>query len=382
MLRWAVIDVETTGFGKKDHVIEVAIVLVDNEEVVGSWETLINPFRDISNTEVHGISPTELSLAPLFQEVSNDIAKMLNDRIIVAHNLSFDQRMLEQEFERVKFNYHFGQGFCTYQATKQKLSEACESFGISNPKEHSAFSDAMATAVLLSKLKIPNREFIASEFEFDQKLISGRTLSRSAYRRPENRTPSRIRLILRNTEISTIDGSLMSYLDAVTSALADLDIDKMEKNALHDWSKYLGLSDDELKFAHKMYLDEVIKAALRDGIITSDEFAVIKKIANLLEIPIPVGIEPVEKLEYVIPKGSRICFTGKSFKEDGTEFTRIELQELAIKNGFDSVDSVTKKGCDVLVAADTSSMSNKTKRARAIGIPVISTQEFLEQMKK
>ena len=49
MNRFAVVDTETTGFGKTDRILEIGIVLVDGNEMVQEWETLINPERDISN---------------------------------------------------------------------------------------------------------------------------------------------------------------------------------------------------------------------------------------------------------------------------------------------------------------------------------------------
>jgi DNA polymerase-3 subunit epsilon len=42
---------------------------------------------------------------------------------------------------------------------------------------------------------------------------------------------------------------------------------------------------------------------------------------------------------------------------------------------------VTKKKCDLVVAADKSSMSGKAKKARDYGISVISVQEFLALVK-
>jgi DNA polymerase-3 subunit epsilon len=47
------------------------------------------------------------------------------------------------------------------------------------------------------------------------------------------------------------------------------------------------------------------------------------------------------------------------------------------KVGLHPVNDVTKKGCDVLVAADESSMSGKAKKAKDWGIPVISVEKFI-----
>ena len=41
MEKFAVIDTETTGFGKTDRLVEVAVVLVEGNEIIQEWETLI-----------------------------------------------------------------------------------------------------------------------------------------------------------------------------------------------------------------------------------------------------------------------------------------------------------------------------------------------------
>ena len=41
---------------------------------------------------------------------------------------------------------------------------------------------------------------------------------------------------------------------------------------------------------------------------------------------------------------------------------------------------MTKKNCDLLVAADASSSSGKARKARDYGIPVVSVAAFVEQL--
>ena len=52
-----VIDVETTGFGTNDRLVEIAAVTLDPDslETVDEYDTLINPERDVGPTHVHGI---------------------------------------------------------------------------------------------------------------------------------------------------------------------------------------------------------------------------------------------------------------------------------------------------------------------------------------
>lgn len=114
MERFAIIDTETTGFGTKDRLVEIAVVVVEGREIVLEWETLINPERDISNSSIHGITPELVSLAPTFSEIESDLSRLIDGTVMVAHNLSFDQRMIEQEFKRIKNKLTLAQAFVPY----------------------------------------------------------------------------------------------------------------------------------------------------------------------------------------------------------------------------------------------------------------------------
>jgi DNA polymerase-3 subunit epsilon len=61
---------------------------------------------------------------------------------------------------------------------------------------------------------------------------------------------------------------------------------------------------------------------------------------------------------------------------EGEQIPRAQLEALAAKSGLQPVNSVTKKGCDILVAADEASMSGKAKKAREWGIDVVSLGQF------
>ena len=72
----------------------------------------------------------------------------------------------------------------------------------------------------------------------------------------------------------------------------------------------------------------------------------------------------------------RVCFTGSAIVE-GTPIPRDYLEKTAAQAGMQPVGSVTRKNCDLLVAADSSSRSGKTRKARDYGIPVMTVEEFL-----
>lgn len=84
---FAVIDVETTGFSKNDRVIEIGVVQLDSTATVErTWETLVQPNRDIPNSFVHKLTATDVVNAPHFEDIAGELAELLDGRTIIAHN--------------------------------------------------------------------------------------------------------------------------------------------------------------------------------------------------------------------------------------------------------------------------------------------------------
>ena len=152
---YLVIDTETTGLFKNDRVIEIGAIAFNEQEILEEWSTLLNPNRDIGPTQIHGITPTMVSLAPEFGQISNDLARLMNNRVLIAHNASFDVRMLGAEFARIGVEFDAGKSFCTMIAARHnlpagtdKLTDACSYLGIEVSNAHSALGDARMTLEL------------------------------------------------------------------------------------------------------------------------------------------------------------------------------------------------------------------------------------------
>ena len=71
--------------------------------------------------------------------------------------------------------------------------------------------------------------------------------------------------------------------------------------------------------------------------------------------------------------GKSFCFTG------AMEYKRKDLQTMVTAQGGTNLDSVTK-GLSYLVIADPDSTSGKAKKARELGITLISPKQFLEMV--
>lgn len=92
-MRYAVIDLETTGFSAvHDAVVEMACVIVHGRVIVDTWSTLVNPGRTIPAyaTRVHGITDEDVANAPSFELAQRRLYHMCRGSTVVAHNASFD----------------------------------------------------------------------------------------------------------------------------------------------------------------------------------------------------------------------------------------------------------------------------------------------------
>lgn len=156
---FAVVDVETTGFGHEDRIVEVAVVhLSPDGEITDEFATLINPVRAVGATRIHGITASDVAQAPPFAAASAAVWRMLAGRVLVAHNASFDRRFLEAEFNRCGASLASFPAMCTMQMSdsylsnlpSRKLPDCCHAAGIELSGHHSALADARATARLLA----------------------------------------------------------------------------------------------------------------------------------------------------------------------------------------------------------------------------------------
>ena len=124
-----------------------------------TWDALVNPECDIANSFLHKITDADVAQAPTFADIANTVASLLAGRMMVAHNASFEQRFLRQEFARLGVVWPaYGdwiidtQEFSTQFLGKAKLQEALDAAGIINFRPHSALSDAMSAGKWLQWL--------------------------------------------------------------------------------------------------------------------------------------------------------------------------------------------------------------------------------------
>jgi len=106
-----------------------------------------------------GINNAMLRSAPKFYEVAKRIIEITEGCIIVAHNSSFDYRILRTEFDRLGYKY-IRPTICTVELSKKlipeqdsySLGKLVRSLGIPVTDRHRASGDALATVKLFKLL--------------------------------------------------------------------------------------------------------------------------------------------------------------------------------------------------------------------------------------
>ena len=377
--RFVVVDCETTGFGQHDRIVEIAALTLDPEtwEPTDEYDTLINPERDVGSVGVHGITASMVEAAPTFPEVAATLARRLHRAVLIAHNLPFDARMLGYEFARVGVAFNAGAGLCTLKATGEKLNAACRRYGITLNLQHRALADARATASLAREVLVDgDGELVSVNLGHVPLPLNVRTLRRES----SDAGISELARIVSLSYFPFADEALLLYLDALDWILDDGYIDDEERTAIKELASHLGITVEQCHQAHRSYLSSIIAAAERDGIVTEAEKRLIDNVAKVLDITdvTPPNVTQLSATSS-LRRGMRICFTGEVIVK-GKTIHRNLLEENAALVGMQPVSSVTKKGCDLLVAADPSSQSGKARKARRFGIPVIMVADFLNEV--
>ena len=376
---YAVIDCETTGFLKSDRMLEIAVVVVDGRtlETVDEFDTLLNPMRDVGRSDIHGIRPSMLAAAPTFDEVVSGIARRIDGAVLVGHNLRFDAGFLAQECARAGTAFDAGSGVCTYHLTRSKLAVAAEQHGIPLEGHHRALVDARATAELLRRV-LEESDPAPAHMPASSRTQTVRTLRREAVGAPS--TTPLARLLSRACYPSSLD-ACVEYFDMLDWVLADGVVSAEEQEVLDSQIAALDLTPAQVRGMHEAYYQSIVRAVERDHHVSEAEHALLVSIARALEVPnaaIP-SVTQVAAPRGVggLTPGLRVCFTGAATDANGTPIERSDLERLAAANGLQPVSSVTKKSCDLLVAADPESASGKAQKARQYGVSVMSVEAFM-----
>ncbi len=169
----AFVDIETTGGSAfYDRIIEIGILRVENNKLVKTYHSLINPQAHLPK-EIElltGITPTDLESAPTFRTVKDEIQEILSDCYFVAHNVRFDYGFLKSEFKRENITFST-KHFCTVRLSRllyprfkhHNLDAIIERHNFTCANRHRALDDAKVLFDFYQKLQLDFTEQTLAE---------------------------------------------------------------------------------------------------------------------------------------------------------------------------------------------------------------------------
>jgi DNA polymerase-3 subunit alpha (Gram-positive type) len=180
-------DIETTGLSSEnDAIIEIGAVLFKAGEIIDTFNTFVDPGRPIplKITELTGITDSMVRGAPELREALNGFLEFAGDRILAAHNATFDVGFISKACSRLNISYsptfmdtrNMARGLLN-NISKYDLHTVAVELGIPAFNHHRASDDAGAVAYILENfiklLKAGNITNVSEINGYLGQLVSG-----------------------------------------------------------------------------------------------------------------------------------------------------------------------------------------------------------------
>jgi DNA polymerase III subunit epsilon len=166
---YVILDTETSGLKKPAEVIQIAIVSHGGATLL---DTLVNPVYPIPPAayNIHGIADATVANAPTWAIVRRQMLGYITGKDVLVFNAKFDRMIIHSSDDNwnLREDYHsIANWFCVMETFAEwngeihpyygsyvwkSLDFAAASFGIENPKAHSALGDCLTTLELCRKL--------------------------------------------------------------------------------------------------------------------------------------------------------------------------------------------------------------------------------------
>ncbi len=160
---YVVFDLETTGLSsKRDKIIEISAVKIENLQIVESFNAFVNPEEKLNEftKELTGITDEDLKDAQKVDKVLPRFIDFIEGSILVAHNASFDlshlyQKIIDLGLPFKKYPSIDTIGISRYfydDLTRHNLKAVARYFKVKLTDHHRAHADAQATAEIFLKM--------------------------------------------------------------------------------------------------------------------------------------------------------------------------------------------------------------------------------------
>lgn len=165
-VEFTVFDTETTGLAPQagDRIVEIAAVRIKGDQVLGTFESLVNPGRDISEAAfaVNHISQKMLEQAPAIEAVMPGFLDFSKDSCLCCYNAGFDMGFLNNELKLMDKDILRQAQVIDILKMSRRLLPGLERYalwfvaqqlGIRQQQEHRALSDVRMTLGVFNRLR-------------------------------------------------------------------------------------------------------------------------------------------------------------------------------------------------------------------------------------
>lgn len=303
----AIIDFETTGLTPGyDRVVEVSVVRLDpGSEPKLVFDSLVNPRRKVTGTEVHGITDADVAGAPEFGDIAGDLIDAISGCAVSAYNVYFDMGFLEAELAGVGVRKPIPHFCLMYMrpmlniGKRCRLDLACAEMGIELDDAHVAAADALASAKLMQRYLDAMRERELETYGDLARLKSYKFIK--SFENPPLPNAENFGLASHGINQSRVGFSLVgqlaeraradaqrrgmqTYWDALKAAVADLAISDEELADLLTIRKQFDIAPEQVRAVHARIFASVTARFAEDNHVDAAEVEKLRRLHECLSI--------------------------------------------------------------------------------------------------
>jgi DNA polymerase III subunit epsilon len=164
--KFVCLDCETTGLDpKEDRIIEIACVSFDLGQIYESFETLVDPEREIPEISIaiHHISQKMVAGQPKIHTVLPQVLEIIGSNIIVGHGIQFDIEVVANSCDRAGIPHRLrsNQSLDTLRMARvygespiNSLEHLRKHFNIEAEIAHRAMSDVIVNIEVFKRLLV------------------------------------------------------------------------------------------------------------------------------------------------------------------------------------------------------------------------------------
>lgn len=185
-MQFVSIDFETAN-EKRYSPCAIGVVVANEHGIVDEFYSLINPLMGFTsfNTYIHGITEQDVAVAPTFPELWPTLRTYLENKLVVAHNASFDMSVLRNTLDHFDLTYPELDYLCTVNISKKiwpelrnhKLNTLADYHSITFD-HHQALEDARVAAEIFIQAMKTQQTTVLEKFLKNCNMTKGRVFDR------------------------------------------------------------------------------------------------------------------------------------------------------------------------------------------------------------